>query len=184
MICVSVLVLLLQIWKKWIINKINVLKYQTSQLIIKHWISFTLQKKNAIWFYVKTVSIYQIEKFKKSNVLQNINWVQIDLCTIFEEDPIDLRYGSPYKHGMKLPRNKLKQTCKSCWDSIRVRTKNHGQIRWFDWVLYLNQAKWLAEINHRKQPMGSSYWHWLSTLVQYIYVVKFKVIESIKCLHV
>lgn len=77
MICVSVLVLLLQIWKKWIINKINVLKYQTSQLIIKHWISFTLQEKNAIWLYVKTVSIYQIEKFKKSNVLQNINWVQI-----------------------------------------------------------------------------------------------------------
>lgn len=77
MICVSVLVLLLQIWKKWIINKINVLKSQTSQLIIKHWISFTLQEKNAIWLYVKTVSIYQIAKFKKSNVLQNINWVQI-----------------------------------------------------------------------------------------------------------
>lgn len=179
MICVSVLVLLLQIWKKWIINKINVLKYQTSQLIIKHWISFTLQEKNAKWLYVKTVKYNELhfnDFFK--DVLYDI------LCTIFEEDPIDLLYGSPYKHGIKLPRNKLKQTCKSCWDSIRVRTKNHGQIRWFDWVLYLNQAKWLAEINHRKQTMGSSYWHWLSTLVQYIYVVKFKVKESIKCLHV
>lgn len=42
-------------------------------------------------------------------------------------------------------------------DSIRVRTKNHGQIRWFDWVLYLHQAKWLDEINHIKQPMEFSY---------------------------
>lgn len=83
----------------------------------------------------------------KSNIMNCISMIFFKdvlydiLCTIFEEDPIDLLYGSPYKHGIKLPRNKLKQTCKSYWDSIRVRTKNHGQIRWFDWVLYLNQAK-------------------------------------------
>lgn len=93
--------------------------------------------------FYKTLTEYKFEiKYNELHFNDFFKDVLYDiLCTIFEEDPIDLRYGSPYKHGIKLPRNKLKQTCKSCWDSIRVRTKNHGLIRWFDWVLYLNQAK-------------------------------------------
>lgn len=48
------------------------------------------------------------------------------LCIIFEEDFIDLLYGLFYKYGIKLLRNKFKQICKLCWDSIWVRIKNYG----------------------------------------------------------